>query len=196
MLLLTVRLFNTLTPVILAGICNMVWVKFGPDALRIPLDHRKVLPDGKRLFGANKTYLGLIGYVVLHMVFTVLWGALAQAIPTLANNNYFYLLRENHLIYNLFVGFLLGMAYAVFELPNSFLKRRAEIAPGTGRQGPKGYFFTILDQIDSIAGVGLVVWFFYPLGIGRYIFLLFIGFFVHALINFLLYVLGLRKHPL
>jgi len=31
---------------------------------------------------------------------------------------------------NALVGFALGFAYVLFELPNSFIKRRLDIAPG------------------------------------------------------------------
>ena len=39
--------------------------------------------------------------------------------------------------YNLLIGALLGLFYALFELPNSFLKRRLDIKPGKTIKGKK-----------------------------------------------------------
>jgi hypothetical protein len=94
----------------------------------------------------------------------------------------------------LLVGFLLGLFYALFELPNSFLKRRLGIVPGKTIKGFKKVFFIILDQADSIFGVALVVWMFYPLGIKKYILYIFIGTITHLIINMLLYFAHLRKN--
>jgi CDP-diacylglycerol--serine O-phosphatidyltransferase len=47
------------------------------------------------------------------------------------------------------------MAYVLFELPNSWLKRRMGIAPGAS--ATRGAFvFTLLDKTDSALGVSLV----------------------------------------
>ena len=55
-------------------------------------------------------------------------------------------------------------------------------------------FFVILDQADSVFGVALVVWFFYPIGIGIYLLYILVGTVTHLLINMLLYFLHLRKN--
>lgn len=193
---LSLEYIVTFAPVILAGAMNMLWVKVGWSKLRYPLDHNLVLKDGERLFGENKTYLGLVGYVLWNIVFTILWGWVNAQVSSLENLNLFYRLHENTYFYNVGVGFLLGVAYTIFELPNSFLKRRVKIRPGKSIQGPRRLLFTILDQIDSILGVGLVLRLFYPLSLWQYMYLLFLGFFVHALANVLLYLFGLRENPL
>ena len=48
-----------------------------------------------------------------------------------------YATRENTIGYNGIMGLLLGFAYAVFELPNSFIKRRVGITPGKTAEGFK-----------------------------------------------------------
>ena len=57
--------------------------------------------------------------------------------------NFFYINHENTLVYNLLIGFLLGLFYALFELPNSFLKRRLGIKEGKTIKG----FKKILEEI-------------------------------------------------
>lgn len=190
------RLIISFTPVIMAGILNMFWVKVGPDRLRIPLDHGLTLADGRRLFGQNKTYLGLVGYVMFHSLAAFAWGIMNAIWPFLEDNNYFYQMHENNAFYNILIGALMGLAYTLFELPNSFMKRRVGIEEGKSAKGIASLLFTFLDQVDSLVGVGLVLCIFYPLGIKRFLILIFIGFFMHALINFILYLLGLRKNPL
>ena len=50
-----------------------------------------------------------------------------------------------------------GFGYALFELPNSFIKRRLGIQPG---ESPKRFkaLFILMDQLDSGIGVALATW--------------------------------------
>ena len=48
-----------------------------------------------------------------------------------------YATRENTIGYNGIMGLSLGFVYAVFELPNSFIKRRVGITPGKTAEGFK-----------------------------------------------------------
>jgi hypothetical protein len=54
-------------------------------------------------------------------------------------------------------GALLGAGYIIGELPNSFIKRQLDIAPGAMGKGVTGRFFWVMDQLDSLAGMLLVV---------------------------------------
>ena len=74
------------------------------------------------------------------------------------------------------------------------MKRRLDIKPGKTIIGPKKYFFIFLDQADSVFGVALVVWMFYPIGIKVYLLYIIVGAVTHLLINMLLYLLHLRKN--
>ena len=89
---------------------------------------------------------------------------------------------------------LLGLGYSLFELPNSFLKRRLDITPGKSVSGFWKVFFIFLDQADSVFGVALVVWLFYPLGIGLYLLYVLVGAGTHLLLNMMLYFMHLRKN--
>lgn len=187
-------MYVTLTPVILSGIANMAWCKSGVlESTRKPIDNGQCLPDGKRIFGENKTWKGMIGYVLFNTLFTVLWGFLCKA-ASWESLDFFYIRHDNTIAFNLIVGVLLGLAYSLFELPNSFLKRRLGITPGKTLKGFFKVFFVFLDQADSIFGCAMVVWLFYDLGLPLYLLYVLIGAGTHIIVNVFLYLAGLRKN--
>lgn len=190
-----VKMYVTLLPAIIAGILVMVWckTKLMKSAMK-PMDMGKNFFDGKRIFGDNKTWKGFIGYLIFDTVSTVIWGAVCHS-SGIDHLNYFYVNHENTFLFNLTVGVLLGLGYALFELPNSFLKRRLDITPGKTISGGWKIFFIFLDQADSIFGCALVVWLFYDLGIGLYLLYVLVGALTHIIMNMLLYVCKLRKNP-
>ena len=187
-------MYVTFAPVILAGIINMAWCSSGIlKAAKKPIDAEKNFTDGKRIFGDNKTWKGMIGYIIFNTFFCVLWGFLCSA-AGLEHLDFFYSSHHNTLPYNILVGLLLGAAYSLFELPNSFLKRRLDITPGKTVKGFWKVFFVFLDQADSIFGCALVVWLFYDLGVGLYLLYVLVGAATHIILNMLLYFAGLRKN--
>ncbi len=177
-------------PVILAGIFNMVFVKIRfLNVLKKPMDNGTILHDGQRLFGDNKTWKGFIGMVVFTAFFMVL-------------QKYFslFFLPENYLqivdfnsINGVLVGSVLGLGYALFELPNSFIKRRINIQPGKNISGFAGLFFTILDQADSVIGCICAMLFFYSFSLFDFVFMIFFGSALHYALNVLLYLAKLKK---
>jgi hypothetical protein len=50
-------------------------------------------------------------------------------------------------------GLLLGLGVVLGELPNSFLKRQLDIAPGSQRSSWSGRAITLLDQGDLVLGI-------------------------------------------
>lgn len=194
MFIILVEMYLTLLPAILAGVFNMVWCKVPvANALNIPIDRGHKLSDGKRIFGNNKTWKGFVGMIVFGCVFTVLWG-FASHEGYLLEHNYFYANRLNTVGYNVLIGSLVGFAYALFELPNSFLKRRLDISPGKTTKGIKKIFFIFLDQADSIFGCVIVVALVYEMTLGFYLLYVLIGAATHIVINILLYFAKLRKN--
>ena len=192
--MLILQLYITLLGAVIPGIINSIFCKLNIlKCLKKPIDLNKSFIDKKRIFGDHKTWKGFIGYIVFNIIFAVLLGLLWKA-TNLEHLNFFYMNHENTFLYNVLVGFLVGLFYALFELPNSFLKRRIDIPPGKTTTGFKKVFFVILDQADSVFGVALVVWFFYPIGIGIYLLYILVGTVTHLLINMLLYFLHLRKN--
>lgn len=106
--------------------------------------------SGPPLFGANKTYRGVIavalgsaaGYTLQGLV-PELQPAVVRTLPTLGLAS---------------LGFALGAAAMLSELPNSFLKRQLDIVPGAPGRGPAMFLFYVLDQVDFLLGAWLVVW--------------------------------------
>jgi len=191
--MLILKMYMTLLGPILAGIVNSIFCKINVlNSLKKPLDF-KIKIKGKRLFGDNKTWKGLIGYIIFNIIFMILVGIIYKAC-NIEKLNFFYINHTNTITYNLLIGFLLGLFYALFELPNSFIKRRLGITPGKTITGSKKYFFIFLDQADSVFGVALVVWMFYPIGIKVYLLYILVGAVTHLVINMLLYFLHLRKN--
>ncbi len=192
--MLILQMYITLLVPIVAGIINSIFCKTNLlKVLKVPMDFNIKLKDKKRLFGDNKTWKGFLGYIVFNIAFSLIFGFIWK-VTNLERLNFFYVYHTNTFLYNLLIGFLLGLFYALFELPNSFIKRRLDIKPGKTIKGFKKIFFIILDQADSVFGVALVVWMFYPLGIKIYILYIVIGTVTHLLINMLLYFLHLRKN--
>ena len=192
--MLILKMYITLLVPIIAGIINSIFCKTSLlNKLKVPMDFNKKFFDKKRIFGDNKTWKGFIGYIVLNIIFSVLFGFVWK-LTKLEHLNFFYINHSNTILYNIIIGFLIGLFYALFELPNSFLKRRLDIKPGKSTKGFKKVFFIILDQADSVFGVALVVWMFYPIGIKVYLLYILIGTLTHLLINMLLYFLHIRKN--
>ncbi len=192
--MLIAKLYITLLGPVLAGISNSIFCKSNSfKKLKVPMDFNKKFIDNKRIFGDNKTWKGFIGYIILNIIFSILIGFIWK-ITKLEYLNFFYINHENNILFNILIGFLLGLFYALFELPNSFIKRRLDIKPGKTISGFKKIFFIILDQADSVFGIALVVWMFYPIGIKIYLLFILLGTVTHLLINILLYLLHLRKN--
>ncbi|MDO4788181.1 MAG: CDP-archaeol synthase [Johnsonella sp.] len=189
-------MYITLMPTLLSGILTMIWCRlpfFG--GLKKPMDGGKNWIDQRRIFGDHKTWHGAFGYLLTNVLTAICWGEILKRNLFLLKHNYFYFEHENTILYNLLLGILLGLAYVLFELPNSFLKRRYGILPGKRGRGARG-LFVILDQIDSIAGCALAVWIFYDIGWGIFCGFLFLGALTHLIVNIMLYFLKLRKNIL
>jgi hypothetical protein len=154
MLLWTYQLLFFGSPLLLAALAHGFCIRYDWfSSLKKPMDFGLSL-RGKRVFGDNKTWRGLL----VHVIFCVL-GATAQGWlqkqgvipPGLA---FFDYARHGPV-----VGFFLGMGMTIGELPNSFLKRQLDIPPGHRRRGAGGLFFFFLDQVDLVLGIWLFFFF-------------------------------------
>jgi len=128
---LSLHLVIVLIPLILSNVLHMLVIKQNLfPGLNIP-----VWTNG---FGANKTWRGLIYLPVVNSLI----------LSTL--NLFFVLSVESPAL----LGFVLGSAYMIFELPNSYLKRKIGIK--SGEQHTKfGFIFSMIDKMDSAFGVAL-----------------------------------------
>ncbi len=188
------EMYVTLLGPVIAGIVNSIWCKSGMfKRLQVPMDGGRNFVDGRRIFGDNKTWKGFLGYIICNVICMVLWGLVCD-VAQLEAYNMFYEKVANTPVNNLIIGLLLGIAYGVFELPNSFLKRRLGVVPGKSVSGAWKAFFVFFDQADSVFGCVLVVCFFAPMTIGFYLLYVVVGGVTHILINMLLYACKLRKN--
>ncbi|MCC7440987.1 MAG: CDP-archaeol synthase, partial [Bdellovibrionales bacterium] len=94
------------------------------------------------------------------------------------------------------LGAALGFAYAVAELPNSWVKRRIGIASGKRGRGAVGVLFALVDQADSALGCALVYALWLDISPLTFAVAAGLGPAVHLLGNVSLWALGFRKEPL
>lgn len=188
------NMYITFVPVILSGIGNMIFTKTSCYKKHAkPLDKGRILRDGKRILGDNKTLIGFCSMIVLGSIFQCLWGIMCMYFK-LEERNMVYAVYNNSVWYNLLLGAGFGFAYMICELPNSFIKRRIDIAAGKTTSGIKGILFFIIDQIDSMLGVGIVLALVSPITIKTYLQFVLLGGITHICVNLILFCLKIRKN--
>lgn len=166
-------------PLLFAGVGHMVVVRFDLIAgLKIPVN--------ASLFGSNKTWRG----------FAVMpWLAWIGVLLAVAGERLLIGDGSGSVLQNasaLPLGLTLGLAYVLFELPNSFLKRRLGIPPG--KTPPEHRMLTfITDHLDSFVGCMIVYVFWLDLRLETCLLLLVFGPLIHTVVNLILYFCGLRK---
>ena len=164
-------------PLALAGALHMIVVKknFLPQL---------ALPINKKLFGASKTWRG----VVCMPLFTVLGFYIVFALAAHTDQISFDIQRHTPLE----LGLILGLAYALAELPNSWMKRRLGIPAGELPQKNK-IFFIIVDQLDSVIGCGLAYVVLIGMPVTTFFYLVVIGIYIAFAVKNILYHLGYKK---
>ena len=150
-----ILIIGGLIPLIVSNVLHMVLVKKnGLTSLCIPLN--------STLFGPNKTLRGFlfVPFVngILYLVVNWPGGWLLSGLSP-----EYYLQQEinigdinflNLLLMQASIGAVYGLFYMLFELPNSWIKRRMGIASGESSTRFR-WFFTLLDKTDSAIGVSL-----------------------------------------
>lgn len=157
-------------PLIVSNILHMFVVKHNfLSPLRIPL--------APVAFGNHKTYRGFLFVPIINGIFLYIL-------------NSFY--KLNLPINSLLLGGILGLAYLLFELPNSFIKRRLGIAPGEKSKIYKKIFI-IIDRCDSAFGISLVYSLILNLTFLDFFFLFSLASFIHFFFSFLLVKVGVKE---
>ena len=186
--------YVSLMPIIITGLLNAIFCKTSfLQFLKVPIDGGKVLKDGERLFGQNKTWKGFIGTPTICMIVFPIWGLICSINNSMSSLCCFYWENENTLLYNLVIGGLIGLVYAILELPNSYIKRRMRINSGKRVNGAVGFLFKVYDQIDSIIGIVLIMVLAGNMPMEMYLFYIIEGGITHLMLNCLLYGLRLRE---
>lgn len=183
-------------PVVLAGVSNMVYVKLPVHrGLRVPMDGGRTWRDGRRLFGDNKTWKGFFGMIAFTAFWLGAFEALAGAVPQVARIAPFPFEAWRFPWNGWLFGAWWGLGYVLFELPNSFLKRRLGIPAGQNAPGGRGFLFGLLDQADSVIGCTIFLLFFFHPGWGMALGIVVVGTAVHYLTNVGLWMAGLKRQP-
>lgn len=189
-----INMYITMLPVIMGGIMNMIFTKTPIyKKLKKPIDGGWNFKDGRRIFGENKTWAGFFSMMIFCCITQIAEGMILD-IFNMTYRNEFYLRHENTLFYNMIIGILLGAAYMIMELPNSFIKRRINIPSGKTAKGITGKIFFIIDQVDSLIGVMLILYMVSEISFAKYLLYIFLGGITHITVNAVLYGLKIRKN--
>lgn len=168
-------------PIVIAGSGHMAVVRFDlARSLKKPI-HRE-------WFGENKTWRG----VIVMPTFCVVGVYLTTLLEGEGREVLLTSLREAS---PLWLGALLGLAYVLFELPNSFMKRRLGIAPGK-LPARNRFWFALMDQADSALGCLLVYWLVLHPPVIVLLLTIAFGPALHLAGNVSLFMMGLRREPL
>jgi len=175
-----------------AGVAHVLWLRSprsAPFALALDGGWRF---RGRRLFGANKTLRGFLVLVPATGAALAALGAAREALPGWLAAGLWPLPMDQL--------FLLG-AWAAFwfmagELPNSFLKRQWDIAPGeVPGVGVRRWLCLALDRVDSIVAMLLAVALVVPLSALTVVVVLTVGAGVHLFFSSLLYFAQVKRRP-
>jgi CDP-diacylglycerol--serine O-phosphatidyltransferase len=169
---------TSILPVLVGGLLHMI-------AIRLRLLQWLAIPIHERWFGRNKTWRGF----VVTPLFTVPGVYLALAFERAIDNGAGLHLRT---LPPVALGLALGFAYVLFELPNSFLKRRLGIPPGKLPEKNRLLFF-ILDHIDSLIGCTVVAIIFLKQVPLPLVLAIVTAPLLHIGVNFILHFVGIRK---
>ncbi len=183
-----IKTLLVILPVVLAGIAHSVAIRadlFPWAAQRLDLGLRFF---GEPLFGENKTWRGVL--IMSGMTSVCAW-LLSFVLQSEHLPSGFAQLAEP--VPALLFGLLIGLGYSLGELPNSFVKRRLRVHPGSRPGGPGSLLFYFIDQTDSVAGIILFVWAVYGPPVQVLFELFAVGSLVHIAFDMLLYLFEVKK---
>jgi CDP-2,3-bis-(O-geranylgeranyl)-sn-glycerol synthase len=143
-------------PILIAGLAHVavITLDLAPPLAR-PIDAGRRF-RGRALLGSNKTWRGFVVMPAATAITISAQQALARRSPRLAA--LVPLARGAPPAW--IVGAICGAAYVVAELPNSFMKRRLGIAPGTSARRARAAQY-VVDQLDSVAACAVAIRIFY-----------------------------------
>jgi hypothetical protein len=161
---------HILIPMIIANVIHIIIVK--KNALSF-----LTMPIWTTQFGANKTWRGFF-------ILPILNGALLVLV------NFFLPVFE--VFQSFWIGAILGFVYMLFELPNSWIKRKMGV--GSGEKAEKNAFlFMAMDKMDSSLGVSLACHFLLHWNWSETGIFFFIAIGTHVFFSWFLVVLKIKK---
>jgi len=176
----SLKLLQVIWFIALFGLANMAPVFFKKiPILSEPIDRGKTW-RGKRIFGDNKTWRGVIAAILVGFLFFLLQRYLFSRwdiFKTISITNYLAL--------PWFFGALVGAGAIAGDLLKSFFKRRLNI--------PSGQPWIPFDQVDYLLGGLLAGLPFYKPGLIELILIIALGFILHLLFKFFGFILKINK---
>jgi CDP-diglyceride synthetase len=174
---------------ILAGVLHSVWL--ASEASRYfshPIDGGRRF-RGRRLFGDNKM---LRGFIVMTPAAALSFWALATLLDAVspALRASLWPLSNGELA---LLGAWAGLGFMLGELPNSFVKRQLDIAPGApASRGAGGVVGFVADRVDSIIGMLIAISIVTYTPWQTWAYVLTLGPAIHLCFSVLLYRLGVK----
>ncbi len=174
---------------IAAGLIHSAWLASSvSQRLSVPVDGG-VHIRGRRLFGDNKT---IRGFIVMPpaagLSFWALGSLLDATSPALRSG--LWPLGNGELA---LLGTWAGIGFMLGELPNSFVKRQLDIAPGMPSKGSlRSRVSFVADRVDSIIGALFAISIVTPTPWMTWMYALLLGPGVHLCFSVLLYELGVK----
>ena len=171
----------------LAGAAQTAWFTM-PASRRFayPLD-AGLQWRGRRLFGSNKT---LRGFVVMVPASAAAFALLGSSVHEFAG-----LWDLSPLSYAA-LGALAAFGFMAGELPNSFVKRQLDIAPGrASRRYAAAILQFLVDRLDSGIGMLVVVSLAVPTPWTTWAVVLLVGPAIHWTFSVVMFRLGLKARP-
>jgi len=172
----------------LAGVAHGLWMRSAVSRrFCIPLDAGRTW-GGRRLLGDHKTWRGFIVIVPASGLAFSLLGALSEIAGSEAGR--LWGLGPPGL---LALGSWAGFCFMAGELPNSFCKRRRDIAPGSvPTRGWERRVCLLVDRFDSTVALLIGMSLFVTLHWMTWVWVLMLGPLVHFGFSALLYAIGVK----
>jgi hypothetical protein len=177
----------------IAGFVHSAWLRCPCSRpFARPIDLGRTF-RGRRIFGANKMWRGLM---VMPIAAAGAFAGLAyfrDELPSWLARGMWPLPPTSFAL----LGLVSGVAFMLAELPNSFLKRQLDVAPGQApTRLPLAAMCFVLDRVDSTIGVLLVLTLLVPVAPRTWLWALLIGVVAHGLFSMLLHALRIKTRPL
>lgn len=176
-----------------AGAVHILW-------LRTKLSRRFDWPvdgglrfRGRRLFGDNKRVCGFMVMPPAAAIFFMVLGNLRERLPDFVSQGLWMLSAGHYAL----LGLCCGLAFMLAELPNSFIKRQLDIAPGQAPTNPwLKPVILLMDRLDSVIGALLILSLLVPVSLATWLWVLLLGPVLHALFSIAMYALGIKARAL
>jgi hypothetical protein len=133
-----------------AGVAHTLWLRASwSQRFALPLDGGLTFRN-RRLFGDNKTVRGLRILIPTVGLIWLCFGLLREALPDRLRAGAWALPAWSYAV----IGPAAGAGFMLAELPNSFLKRQLDIAPGSAPEQPAlRALCLVVDRFDSTLGL-------------------------------------------